>query len=99
MVLLPWRIKNLVSSLILFVIIAMTGALAQAAAPAASAFTGVTLSQIQANWTANGNPGGSTYVVILSTGPNPPTNGFSGNQSSTTIDVSAVFSGLAQNTT
>ncbi|MFC1620993.1 DUF2341 domain-containing protein, partial [Candidatus Omnitrophota bacterium] len=34
-----------------------------AALPVSSAFTGVTATAIQANWTANGNPGGTEYYV------------------------------------
>ena len=40
-----------------------------AAAPLAAAYSGVTISQLTANWTANGNPAGTTYLAQLSTDP------------------------------
>lgn len=67
--------------------------------PGVSAFTGLTVSQIQANWTANGNSPQKTYTAVLSTGASPGTNGFAGNVSSTTANLFAVFSGLALNAT
>src|ERR1039458_6314406 len=93
-----FRFRLTAAFLAALAVLGLTGT-ARAAAPSAADFTGVTLSQIQANWTPNGNPGGSTYVAVLSTGPSPDTNGFSGNQSSTTVNQYAVFPGLALNTT
>lgn len=69
-----------------------------AAPPAAAAYSSVAGSSLQANWTAGGNPAGTRYEVILSTGANPSTNGFSGNLASATANTSAVFSGLAPGT-
>jgi len=67
-------------------------------APGPNAFTNITTSQVQANWTANGNPGGTQYTVILSTGASPSTNGLSGNTSLVTTNIFALFTGLAVNT-
>ena len=65
---------------------------------ASPTFSGVTNNQIQANWTTNGNPAQTPYQVILSTAPNPGTNGLAANVSSTTVNTSFVFSPLAPNT-
>jgi hypothetical protein len=69
-----------------------------AAPPGAAGLTIVTSSQLQANWTTNGNPAGTTYTAVLSSGPSPSTNGYTGNQSSTTLNLSAVFTGLSPDT-
>src|SRR5689334_3997455 len=67
--------------------------------PGPAAFSGVSLTGLTANWTANGNANGTTYYVILSTGASPGTNNFLGNISSATLNLQAVFSGLSINTT
>ena len=56
-------------------------------APGPNAFTSITISQLQANWTANGNPAGTIYTVILSTGASPSTNGSAGNTTLVTTNI------------
>src|SRR5258706_4986745 len=67
-------------------------------APGAAGFSNVTTTQLQGNWIANGNPPGTSYTAILSTGASPGTNNFSGNISSTTTDLFALFQSLGVNT-
>ena len=66
--------------------------------PGAASFSNISTTQLQTNWTQNGNPTGTSYVVILSSWPSPSTNGFSGNQSSTSTVTFAIFAGLFANT-
>ncbi len=70
-----------------------------ATVPTAAAFTNVSSSALTANWTANGNPAGTRYRAVLSSGASPSTNGFAGNLSSTTLSLSSLFSGLTLNVT
>lgn len=70
-----------------------------AAVPVAATFTNVSTMSLQANWTANDNPLGTTYYAVISTGSFPSINGFTSNLSSTTLNTLAVFSGLSPNTT
>jgi uncharacterized repeat protein (TIGR01451 family) len=65
-----------------------------AAVPVAAAFSGVGAAGLTANWTANGNPAGTTYTAVLSTGASPATNGFAGNATVVTTALSASFTGL-----
>ena len=67
--------------------------------PQPAAFSAVTAGQLQANWTANGNPPLTNYQAVLSTGSSPSTNGFAGNFVSTTTNLSATFTPLIPNTT
>jgi len=69
-----------------------------AAPPGAAGLTNVTALQLQANWTTNGNPAGTTYTAVLSSGPSPSTNGYAGNQSSSTLNTSVIFAGLSPDT-
>ncbi|MBI5210041.1 MAG: fibronectin type III domain-containing protein [Elusimicrobia bacterium] len=69
-----------------------------AALPAADAFSGITVSALQANWLSSGNGPGTRYDAVLSTGPAPSTNGFAGNKSSSTSNAFALFNaGLGLN--
>ncbi|MBI5883542.1 MAG: hypothetical protein HZB91_10615 [Elusimicrobia bacterium] len=71
-----------------------------AAAPAASAFSGVTASAVRANWSWAGNGPGVLYEALLSAAASPSTNGLPGNKSSATFETFGVFSaGLGVNTT
>ncbi|MFC1679179.1 fibronectin type III domain-containing protein [Elusimicrobiota bacterium] len=70
-----------------------------AAAPVASALSNVSETSLQADWTANGNPPVTSYTATVSTGANPGTNGYSGNLSSTTFNLAAVFVGLSPGAT
>ena len=67
-------------------------------APSPVGFNGISTTQLHANWTPNGNPPGTQYLAILSTGASPSTNNFGTNQSSTTVNTSAAFSNLLVNT-
>ncbi len=66
--------------------------------PAAAAFSNILTDQLQANWTANGNPPTVSYTAILSSAPSPSTNGLSGNHTVAVSSTSAVFTGLTANT-
>src|SRR5207245_9157453 len=66
--------------------------------PGVAGYSNETTSQIQANWTANGNPAGTQYRAIESVAPSPSSNGLSGNQTVNTTSLFAVFTGLAPNT-
>lgn len=80
-------------------VVALASTSTLAAVPGAAAFSNVAAASLRANWTANGNAAGTRYLVVLSTGAAPDTNGFTGNQSSQTLNVFATFSGLSANTT
>ena len=67
--------------------------------PQAAAFSNLTATQLQANWTANNNPAGTLYTAILSTAPSPGTNGLSGNLTLSGSGLSALFTGLTFSTT
>ncbi len=67
-------------------------------APVAAGFSGITAAQLAANWTANGNPAGTLYTAVISTAAQPGTNNLPGNQSLTTTNVTAPFTGLLPNT-
>lgn len=69
-----------------------SGGCAQPNAPGSAAFTNVTATSLQANWTANGNPGGTNYSAVLSTDVFP--NNDPGNQTVNTTNVFAAYSGL-----
>lgn len=75
-----------------------TATLANPPAAGAPVFTGIGLSALTVNWTGNGNPLGSTYTVVLSTGFNYP-NPFTGNVQLSTTSFAAPLTGLASNTT
>ena len=68
------------------------------APPGAAGLTNETTSQMQANWTANGNPNGTLYTAILSIAPSPSTNGLNTNITLTTIGTSVLFLGLSPDT-
>ncbi|MBI3296976.1 MAG: hypothetical protein HYZ75_02340 [Elusimicrobia bacterium] len=70
---------------------------AEPPAAAAPVFTQVDAASMTAAFTANGNPAQTSYLLILSTGPQP--NSFAGNLSSQTLSFSALFTGLDPNTT
>jgi len=72
----------------------LPSALTLANPPAASAPTNILANQITANWTANGNPTGTTYIAQISVDP-----GFNTITSSTTSNAFATFAGLVSNTT
>jgi hypothetical protein len=64
-------------------------------APLAAAFSGVGLTGLTANWTANSNPGSTLYQVQVAT-----TAGFSAITASTqTLATTAAFNGLTSNAT
>ena len=65
-----------------------------AAQPLTSNPSGVTTNSITANWTTNGNPAGTRYLVQI--GTDPAFGSF--NASSTTLNNAATFGGLAANT-
>ena len=69
-----------------------------AAVPATGAVSGVTTSALQSNWGAGGNPSGTRYLRVASTGASPGSNGFTGNVSSRTTGLTASSSGLTPNT-
>ncbi len=69
-----------------------------AATPGTSAFSNTTVSQVQANWTANGNPQGTSYTAILSLAASPSTNGLAGNVTVVTPNLSQIFPSLLPNT-
>src|SRR5262249_23690480 len=50
-----------------------------AAPPTAQPFDNISSTTLTAHWDGNSNPGGTTYVAILSTAPSPATNGAAGN--------------------
>ncbi len=64
-------------------------------APGAAGLSEETAAGLTARWTANGNPAGTLYSAQLSTAADfsPPA------ASTQTVDLSAIFSGLAPNTT
>jgi hypothetical protein len=68
--------------------------LTQPNAPGAANFSNFAADHLQTNWTANNNPSGTLYYVVLSTAASPGTNGLSANFSSTTVATSALFTGL-----
>ncbi len=68
------------------------------AIPGPLSFSNVTATQLQANWTSNGNPSNTNYIVVLSTSPSPSSNGLGGNRTNTTTNTSSVFTGLIPNT-
>jgi len=65
--------------------------------PGSLPFTNISPSQIQANWSAPSNGADNSYRAILSSGPNPSSNGFANNQSTVTTNTSYVFPGLSPN--
>jgi hypothetical protein len=69
-----------------------------AIAPSTAGYTSVTVSSFQANWFSPNGPG-TRYEAVLSSGPSPSTNGFTGNQSSTTRNAYAAFASLSLATT
>lgn len=70
-----------------------------AAVPTSVAFSSVSTGSLQANWAAAANGTGVRYEAVLSSGSSPSTNGFAGNQTSTTLNIFALFSGLSVNAT
>src|SRR5262249_22550037 len=68
------------------------------APPGSGGLTNATTSQLQANWSANGNAPGTVYTAILSTGTSPSTNGFSGNITAVTTGTVVIFQGLSPDT-
>ena len=73
----------------------LSSALTLANPPIAAAPTNIQATQITANWIANGNPPGTTYVAQISIDP-----GFSsGTSSDTTSNNFLTFPGLVPNTT
>jgi hypothetical protein len=74
-----------------------TATLANVPAVAVATWTAVSQQSLVVNWTANGNPAGTTFVVDLSTGAFP--NSFTGNASTATITPAASFGGLTPDAT
>ncbi len=74
-----------------------TSTLAAAPLTIAFPFTGVAVSSFSVGWESV-NGAGIRFEVIRSTGASPQTNGFFGNVTSATANTSAIFSGLAVNT-
>src|SRR5947209_5762801 len=64
--------------------------------PGSAPYSNVSTTQVQANWTTTDS--GDTFNAILSIAPSPSTNGLPGNQTVTTTNLFAVFSGLSPNT-
>lgn len=61
-------------------------------------FTSVGSAVATVIWNSNGNPNGTFYKAVISTGASPGANGFAGNVSSTTANLYASYSGLIPNT-
>src|SRR5262249_38247166 len=68
---------------------------------AVPAFTGSDpqAAQLTARWSPNGNPAGTLYTVLLSTGASPSRTGFTANASWATYNLSALSAGLTANST
>jgi hypothetical protein len=77
---------------------ALSDCYTKAAVPEPADFSGVAFTQMQVNWNTNGNPAGTTYYVVISSVSSPSTNGLT-NQSSTTVNTNAFFTGLNYSTT
>ncbi len=67
--------------------------------PSAPALSGITAEAMSFGWSANGNPGGTQYRVLLSTAPDPLAPGGAAVVSSDTYNVFLGASGLSADTT
>jgi hypothetical protein len=61
--------------------------------------TAVSSSSLQANWSLNGDPAWTAFLLVLSTGPNPGSNRYGGNVAALTTGTWTAFSGLSAQTT
>jgi hypothetical protein len=61
--------------------------------------TAVSSSSLQAHWSLNSDPAWTTFVLVLSTAPNPGSNRYGGNLTAVTTGTSTMFSGLSAQTT